>query len=464
MKRSELFFTFLLVPLDCLMIFLSFLLAYWWRSHQEVIYMWPLVDYLQFILALLPFWVIIFTLAGLYRPVRYRGFLDQFASIFLSVSSGIMLVVGWIFLSRTFFFSRLVLIYAWVLTLLLVIVARWLIKQLQIYLYKFGIGARRLIIIGNGNKSVGLVRIIRATRGLGYKIIGFVLTPNDKALKDKNILVLGNLSEFEKIIQKHPADEVILTDPNLSENKTSQLIDICQEKHLVFKQTPNIFHVKAANAEISALSSIPIIEFHHTPLEGWGKILKRIVDIIGSFIGLVILSPLFLFAAIVIKIVSPGPVIFKQQRVREDGSVFAFYKFRTMYCGAEKEHQDYMKKYGVMFKLEKDPRVIPLGDFLRKSSIDELPQLYNVLRGDMSLVGPRPPMPEEVKYYSRWQKKRLGVKPGITGLWQVSGRSDVNFDNWVKLDVYYVENWSLWLDLKILLKTFWIVLVRKGAY
>ncbi len=170
-----------------------------------------------------------------------------------------------------------------------------------------------------------------------------------------------------------------------------------------------------------------------------------------------------LIVVILIKLTSRGPILFRQERVGLDRN-FIFYKFRTMYANADKKHGELMRKHGIMFKLENDPRITPLGKFLRKTSLDELPQFFNVLKGEMSLIGPRPPMPEEVALYNKWQKKRLGVKPGITGLWQVSGRSEVSFNEWVKLDVYYIENWSLWLDCQILLKTIVVVLKGRGAY
>ncbi len=205
------------------------------------------------------------------------------------------------------------------------------------------------------------------------------------------------------------------------------------------------------------------MEFSRTPLDGWGRIIKHLTDLFGSIILIVLTSPLMILTAVLVKLTSRGPILFRQERVGLERN-FTFYKFRTMRTGSEKEHEKYIKKYGNMFKLSNDPRLTPVGSFLRKTSIDELPQFFNVLRGDMSLIGPRPPMPEEVKKYTNWQKRRLGIKPGITGLWQVSGRSEISFDEWVRLDAFYIENWSLWLDCQIFLKTIWVVIKGRGAY
>jgi exopolysaccharide biosynthesis polyprenyl glycosylphosphotransferase len=224
-----------------------------------------------------------------------------------------------------------------------------------------------------------------------------------------------------------------------------------------------LYEVRATNVEPSTIGRVPIVTYLRTPLDGWGRVFKRVFDLVGSVLGLLVLSPVFLLISIGIKLTSSGPIFFSQKRVTER-KTFNCYKFRSMRVGANEQHQELMERHGVMFKLKEDPRVTRFGAYLRRSSLDELPQLWNVLRGEMSLVGPRPPMVEEVEHYSSWQRRRLHIKPGLTGLWQVSGRSDIPFDEWVRLDLTYIENWSIWLDITILLKTVWIVLKGKGAY
>jgi len=466
MKKSELFFIFALLPVDIIMILLAFVIAYWLRANQDVIYISPFGEYIRFIIFTLPAWILIFALEGLYTSKKGRRGADELAGIFMGVSSGIMLLVAWLFLAKTSFFSRLVIVYAWVLAIVLVYLGRLIVRSIQKYLYRYGVGVHRVIFVGNNQITYNLVRTMQNNRGLGHKVIGMVSA--DGVTKNKelslNVKSLGKFEDLEEIVKKHPTDEIILTELNISNKKISELIDFCEDRRLIFKQTPNLFEVKTQNTEIFALSGIPILRYRQTPLEGWGKILKRLLDIVGSFIFLVILSPFFLIISIIIKMTSCGPVFFRQKRMREDGKTFTFLKFRSMYDGADKEHKKYIKKYGNMFKLKNDPRVTPFGNFLRKTSLDETPQFWNVLIGEMSLVGPRPPMLEEVALYNRTQKKRLTIKPGLTGLWQVSGRSDIDFNDWVRLDLFYIENWSLWLDIKILFKTLLVIVNKKGAY
>lgn len=465
MKRSELFFNFLLVPIDIIMIVGAFALAYFWRLKSgDIIYIWPFAQYFKFVLSVAPIWILLFALEGLYDTKRNKKATEEFTRVFLGVSLGIMVVMAWIFLTRTFFFSRLVVLYAFLIALALVFLARVIIRAIERYLFRYGVGVHRVIIIGNNRSAKILFNEITNDLGLGYKITGLIQTR--RRSKDREIQgleIFGAFKDFREIIKEKKPDDVILADPLFSAQQTVKLLEFCEDERINFKSMPSLFEVHSTNVNVNSIAGIPIIEFKDTPLEGWGQIIKRIVDIIGSAIGLIILSPIFLITSILIKFDSSGPVFFRQKRVGPDGN-FIFYKFRTMKAGAEKEHAALIKKYGNMFKLKKDPRITRLGRFLRRTSIDELPQLWNVLRGEMSLVGPRPPMLIETRYYSRWQRKRLKIKPGITGLWQISGRSNVSFDEWVRMDVYYIEHWSLWLDLQILLKTFGAVLKKTGAY
>lgn len=469
MKKSEVFFSIMLIPIDALMIVLGFIGAYYWRKyHGDIVSFWEFNEYIRFIIILLPAWIGIFAIQGLYNIKKSRQGIDEFFNIILGVTMGIMLVVAWIFLSRTYFFSRLIIIYAWIMAIILVFIARNIVRFIQRYLYKYNIGVRNLILVGNNEITYSIIRFLQNNRSYGYKVIGIVNTHDKQISQDKNYFkVIGNVENFNKIAKNHQIDEMIVTDPKISDKTILYLMQISEENKITFRQTPNLFEVKTSNVDITTLAGIPIVEFKKTPLDGWGKIIKRIADIVFSIIAIIILSPILLIVAIIIKIASPGPVLFKQKRINPDGE-FTFLKFRSMRVGAEKEHRKLIKKHGNMFKLKDDPRITPFGRFIRKTSIDELPQFWNVIKGDMSLVGPRPPMPEEVAKYNTWQKKRLVIKPGITGLWQITGRSlansDLTFEDWVRVDIYYIENWSLWLDIKIILKTIQVVIVGKGAY
>jgi len=262
-------------------------------------------------------------------------------------------------------------------------------------------------------------------------------------------------------------DEVIQADPNIQKELVLKIIDICNEYHITFKYVANLFETSVTNIAIAPLAGIPVIEMKKTPLDGWGKIFKRAFDIIFSVFILIILIPFIIIIAVIIKLDSAGPVFVKLERVGQKGRKFLFFKFRSMIEGAHAMKKDLIayneRSDGPLFKMKNDPRITRFGKFLRKTSIDEIPQFFNVIKGDMSVVGPRPHEPEEVSRYQKDHKKLLTIKPGMTGMAQVSGRSDLNFEEEATLDVYYIENWSLLLDLQLIFRTPFALVSRRGA-
>lgn len=468
MKKSELAFAFLLVPIDIFMILVSFALAYWFQAKRvEMSFLWPYGNFIKFIFTLTPIWLAIFALEGLYNTRKRRQGLDELAGIILGVSSSIMVVMAWFFLSKTIFFSRAIVLYTWIIAVILVSLGRFLIRYFQRYFYKFGIGVHRLIVIGDNSYTEDILREISNEGSLGYKLIGLIKISDNKR-KKYNTKILGKIDDIENIVRYNPCDDVILADSHLTEKQTADLIGFCQDRQIAIKQMPNFYQVQTTNVQVTALAGIPIVEFLVTPLEGWASIIKRGLDIFGSLIGIIISSPVMLIVAILIKLDSKGSILYKNERVGLGGKTFKLYKFRSMkidYCTgneyAGEKAEEYEKKLikerserkGPVYKVLNDPRRTPLGRFIEKTSLDEFPQFFNVLKGDISLVGPRPHQPREVEGYQKWHKKVMRIKPGVTGMAQVSGRSDLDFDDEARLDIYYIENWSLWLDLKILLKT-----------
>lgn len=465
MKRSELFFTILLLPVDVIMVLLAFILAYKFRLSFEfvpVIYVEPFKEYFHLILWTMPAWTLIFAMNGLYSTER-RGVAREFGKIVVSVSAAIALLTVGIFLGRIFFFSRLIIAMSWILAIILVLLGRYFILFIQRLSYRWGIGVHRVIIIGHNGGTKSLARQLNENKNLGYKIIKLI---------DRD-----GIHKIAEIVKRNPCDEILVADVELDQKEIERVANFCHENNLGFKMIPNLFLVQSTHTNIQTLAGVPILEFKRTSLDGWGRILKRIFDIIWSIILIILLSPIMLITALLIKITDRGPILFKQERVGLDKN-FTFLKFRSMrveYCTGEnyggKYAEELLEKLrkrnevdGPVFKIKNDPRLTLFGKFLRKTSLDELPQFFNVLKGNMSLIGPRPPLPQEVAKYNSFQKRRLGVKPGITGLWQVSGRSDLSFDEWVRLDAYYIEHWSLWLDFVILLKTIWVILKGRGAY
>lgn len=451
MKKSELFFTILLLPVDIIMILLAFILAYKFRLSFEfvpVLYMEPFPEYFRLILWTMPAWTAVFAMNGLYSTER-RGVAREFGKIVVSVSAAIALLTVGIFLGRVFFFSRLIIAMSWILSIILVLFGRYLILFIQRMLYRAGYGVHRVIVIGHNGGTKALANQLNENKNLGYSIVKLI---------DRD-----GINKIADIVRRNPVDEILVADVELDQKEIEKIVNFCNENNIGFKMIPNLFLVQSSHTNIQTLAGVPILEFKRTSLDGWGRILKRVLDLVVATIIIIVLLPLMLLVALLVKLTSKGPILFKQERVGLDKN-FTFLKFRTMKDGAEKEHQAYIKKYGNMFKLAHDPRLTSIGGFLRKTSLDEMPQFFNVLKGNMSLIGPRPPMPEEVAKYNSFQKRRLGVKPGISGLWQVSGRSDLSFDEWVRLDAYYIEHWSLWLDFVIFLKTIWIVIKGRGAY
>jgi exopolysaccharide biosynthesis polyprenyl glycosylphosphotransferase len=460
MKKSDFIFAVLRLPLDLFSIILGFSLAYLLRARveipQETVYMWPFPQYFKFVLIFLPFWAVIFALEGLYNIRRPKNGFGEISSVFLGASAGIMVMVVWIFFSRFLFFSRLIIVYAWLLTFVFVVFGRYLLRLLQKFLHKKKIGLHRVVIIGTGDLAKKLAETIKESPELGFELV---------KLLDRN-----SIEKLDKILANHKFEEVILAEPNLLEKEAVKILEFCEDKKLVFKMAPNTFRVRMSNVEVGTLAAHPLIEFKKTPLEGWGKVAKRVVDLIFSFLGLLVLSPLFLLVALCIKLDSKGPIFFKHKRVGNEGKAFYLYKFRSMVENAPKMYKKLAKKQDkhlFFAKIESDPRITRVGRILRATFIDELPQLFNVLKGEMSLVGPRPLTPEEFKRVSSFDKRYSRtsyIKPGMTGLWQVSGRTELSDWQRLYMDIYYVENWSLLSDFLIILKTPLAVLKNKGTY
>jgi len=466
MKKSELFLTSLLIPLDLMSAILGFMAAYYIRKHIDpfnIIYIPPLKDYLFFLYYFLPVWILVFSFFGLYSIKINRKMGQVLYRILIATPTALMLFVTTMFFIKESFFSRLIILYALGIITFLTILVRIIIYFIKRFLFRFNIGIKKVLIIGTNKTAKEIIRDIEKHPGKGMKIIGIIKTNGNMESLTSKAEIIGFINELGSIVAKTNPDEIIHTEPSTPQENLN-IIHLCEDKHVSFRYVPSMFALYSKNSESETFGKIPVFEIKRSNLTGWGRITKRMLDITGSFFGIILSLPIQIIIAIIIKITSRGPIFFKQERVGRDKN-FKIYKFRTMYQDADKRHGEFIKKYGNMFKLEKDPRITKIGGFLRKFSLDEIPQFYNVLKGEMSLVGPRPPMPLEVSRYTREEMKRIvGVKPGITGLWQVSGRSDVKFDEWVELDKYYIENWSFFLDIIIILKTIVVVIFRKGAY
>lgn len=460
MKRSELVFTFILVPLDFIMIILAGISAYYIRFSEFTIGIRPVIfnlaffNYLQAVLAIAFFWLIIFSLAGLYNVKAPRSMVKEFYRVVLACSTGLMLIVVLIFLRRELFDSRFIVLAGWILAIVYISLARILVRVLQKYLYVFQIGVHKVVLVGVSKTTDNLIYEFSSSKMSGYEVV--------KKLKDFSLDTANELDEFLKI---KPVDEIIQSDPNLTKVETLRLFDFADEHHITFKYAADLLDTKVLKTEVTDIAGVPVVEVLKTTLEGWGRITKRTFDIIISSLLIIITSPVILLTLLIIRIDSKGPAFFSRKdddtplyRVGQGGRLFHYFKFRSMLPKTDSLRytelaEKNLRTDGPMVKIDNDPRVTRFGRFIRRFSIDELPELFLVFKGDMSLVGPRPHLPEEVAKYEHHHKKVLTVKPGMTGMAQISGRSDLSFEEEVKLDTYYIENWSLLLDLAILLKT-----------
>jgi len=407
----------------------------------------PLLKYAYLILFVSVIFLGAYAISGLYSMKSRLRMTEEFLRIIVASSAGIMLVIIYIFLRQELFDSRFLVLGGWFFAIIFVFMGRFLVRKLQsVAVSKYNFGVHKVMIIGESNEARTLERSIQHDPASGYRVVNRLSGPD---LTDIRPALLDGLNE------------VILAQSSYSDNKTAELIDFCNENHIVFKFIPNVTQLLAGNFSIDIFKGLPLIEIKRTSLDGWGKVMKRIIDILGSILGLVTLAPLLGLIALAIKWETEGPVFARLRRVSHDKE-FLLYKFRGMISvdpdgGAESLKAFLIsfneRKDGPLFKMRDDPRITRVGRIIRKYRLDELAQLVNILKGEMSLVGPRPHQPDEIAHYQKHHKKVLAIKSGITGLAQVSGSSDISFEREVALDSFYIDNWSLWLDFKVMIRT-----------
>lgn len=456
---------------DAALINLAFALA-WWARYQLVLgpevpeeYFVGLSAYLAVQLGLMVVLLAVYGVKGLYRPTLGRTWLDEVGTIFSGATTGVAVLVVLVFYFRPLALSRLVFIYSWLLIIIFLSAARLAEHSLRGQLRQRGRGLQRTLIVGGGTLGRMIMQNIVARPDLGYQALGFI---DDGQREDIGpFKALGTTEDIPRVVAEHGVEELIVALPAASHQKVVEIIDYCQKKGICFRLVPDFYELSLDRVHVDGLHGIPLIAMKERSLQGWNQVLKRGMDAGLAALLVVLTAPLTALIALAIKLDSPGPVFFRQVRVGRGGRCFVAHKFRSMRVGAEEEFGQVAalnEATGPIFKVKRDPRVTRVGRLLRRTSLDELPQLFNVWRGDMSLVGPRPPIPQEVEKYADWHRKRLEVSPGVTGMWQVSGRSNLTFDEMVLLDLWYIQNWSLGLDLKILLRTLPAVIFAKGAY
>lgn len=478
-KAAKRFFAFACLTSDFIAIVFSFFSAYLLRAkilplipYFEKRVFFPIENYVPvFILSSFFLLLSLYFLEGYKLPLGV-ALHKSFFTILKSVLLAFLLVLASIFLLKLVYVSRTFIAIFFLCFLIFGTFFRHIVSLKFRGGVREGLHHKNLVVVGNGSNALEFISAVNANSDTGFSIRGFFLssdneTPDEiETLIKSGVELLGSVYDIPSFLEREVVDAVVITEDPSKVKNLEELFISCEELGVELLMSLRVLPHINTPIYFEKLDDIPLLHFAMTPKASIALFLKRLIDILGSFFGLLTLSPLLCFVAVLIKLTSEGPVFFVQERMGLRGRRFKLYKFRTMVKDAEKKLEEIKhlnEVDGPVFKIEKDPRLTPIGGFLRKTSIDELPQLWNVLKGEMSLVGPRPPIPSEVEKYERWQRRRLSMRPGLTCLWQISGRSELDFDTWMKLDLKYIDNWSLTLDFIILLKTIPAVLSGRGA-
>ncbi len=450
-----------------------------WMARRTTVYLTGVIhpewaDLLFFTLTALS-WTLFGSKLHLYDNKRTEAIpseaLSALATFFLSMAMGVLAVQLLADLEK-----RRIFYCAFAVTGLTTnVLGRFLFYTILRAMRRAGKDRRRILVIGRNPAVYALLESIKENPHFGVEVVGLLDAPVEMAGEHPSAALplpggiedLGTTKNLRRILSEGSVDEVLVLLPLKSfYSLVEEILKTCQEAGIVTKLAPDLFDVNIARRTISWVGDVPFLTYFTGPKETLELTIKRLIDMVVSAGALLVLSPLMGAIALAVKLTSPGPVFFRQTRAGLNGRLFTMLKFRSMYIDAEERKKELLahnEMDGPVFKMENDPRITPVGRFLRKFSLDELPQLINVLKGDMSLVGPRPPVPEEVEKYDWWQRRRLSFRPGLTCIWQVSGRNKIGFKEWMEMDLAYIDNWSLALDFILLLRTIPVVLSGKGA-
>lgn len=486
----------LMFAADALIAVAAFLVAFAWREEGAILAttmggetMWSagFAPYGALLVFVVPVRVLANVYYGLYSLRGEFSYTDEALRVLKAAAVGSLWIVAAAFLYRggfeyrAFSYARGVFLVDFALAFLLFLLLRLIVRAAQASARRRDLNLIPTLVVGRGAEAALCINEMRERPDLGYRIIGVIdsRTGVEAATEDfEGTPALGGTDRLAETILASGAEEVIVTDTRVSGDALFDvMMRVGRHRKIEFRIAPNLSNSLPRKTEIDRIGHLPMIRLFREPLSSAARIVKRASDIVLALLLLILLAPLWIVLALLIKLKSRGPVIYRQERVGMDGRIFECYKFRTMLANADdKTHRDFQRKFingepgtnngdaeRPVYKLRDDPRVTPLGRALRRWSLDELPQTINVLRGEMSIVGPRPPIPYEVEEYELWQRKRLDIKPGMTGLWQVSGRNRLSFEEMVWIDLFYIENWSLLLDLRIILRTLPVIL-RGEAY
>ncbi|MBN2215342.1 MAG: sugar transferase [Bacteroidales bacterium] len=452
--------------LDIIVTIISFFLAYFLTNLINTQYFTFTKEYVIMLLLIVPTWAIILQTSNLTAIPRTRSYISMFFNFVNFSSIGFILLLLYKHIFGLSVFSHYVIISFSIINLISLYVFRILTYRVFKYFRSTGHNIHNVIIFAD-DKSEKFIDMIMEHKEWGFRIL-MIITNSEKIANkySSRIRTFPDKINLKSLLDIDIVDEVIYSISHIDNEKLRTLIELCDEVGVTFRLQSELSPMSVTNAHLTHFENIPFLTFMNTPKNSFALAWKSFTEFWISFFIIFLLSPIMLLIVILIKITSRGPVIFKQERVGLRGRKFYIYKFRTMIQNAEDLKNELLEQNesdGPTFKIKKDPRITSVGRFLRKTGLDELPQLFNVLRGEMSLIGPRPPLPEEVEKYERWQLRRLSVKPGITCTWQIiPNRNEVLFDKWMRLDIQYIENWSIKKDILLFLKTIKTVFVGSG--
>ncbi|MBW7899636.1 UDP-glucose:undecaprenyl-phosphate glucose-1-phosphate transferase [Candidatus Brocadiaceae bacterium B188] len=466
LKEHDQFIRKLVIIADCIVIGAAFLLTYilgyraphlYYLNSQFMPKLPPIQEYAWMLIIVIPVWITCLSYFKMYKTVREKKFFNILLTVFEASLLSIL-----IFSAIAFLFSLSILSRTFVITLFLCVLFALLIEKSCIlvllhYIRRRGYNYRTILIVGSGERAKNFAQMLEIHPHWGLKVIGFIDEVDKIGLRIGNKKVMGSFKDLTTILDEYAVSEVVFILPRKWLPELENYIKICEKVGVKATIAVDFFNTSIARPIITELNHVPLLTLDTTPVDEFQLFAKRVMDITISLTALIIFSPIFLIYSMALKITSPGPVFFKQQRCGLYGKVFTLYKFRTMIVNAEKmldKIKDLNESDGPIFHSRNDPRVTSIGRILRKTSLDELPQLINVIKGDMSIIGPRPPLPEEVKEYERWQRRRMSLRPGIVCTWQVTERFQPDFKKWMQMDMDYIDNWSLGLDTKIIMKIF----------
>lgn len=458
----------LIILLDIVLTILAFITAYYVRKdtifhNYEALY--SLRTYLWVFWVIIPVWPILIKSVGLYNGALLQKKGIVVYALIKAVLLGSVIIFAVMYITSSSIFSRLFLALFFIFAFIFLLIEKLSIRYLYYHLQN-GKYDKRVLLVAEPEGVIKFSRLVLADEDSKIDIRGFI-SIHERCRPAEDVECLGTLEQLNHIIKQKHVDEVVFIVPKEHLAEVEGYMLDCEEMGITVSMLMDIYDLKLSKTKISYLGSAPLLTYYTVDFTENQKLTKRIMDIIGAVVGLLFMAILYVIVGMLIKLDSRGPIIFGQIRVGKNGRHFKCYKFRSMYTNAEerkKELEHLNTKKGAIFKLDEDPRITNVGRMIRKTSLDEFPQFWNVLKGDMSLVGTRPPILDEVRQYSNSNHRRLSIKPGITGLWQVSGRNQIeDFEKIVALDVHYIDHWSLWLDIKILCKTVLAIFKRTGV-